>query len=195
MKDRKLTQETFDELIARAMEIDDAGHQPIDLERARQIARELDISDEAWQAALLERQAALRSQSDAEMTPEVRSNVLWSLTLAALGAAAGAAMVVSPFHDVIGGAAIVAGALGYVTWRRDRPVSSTLLQLVAFWTTVPIAIDIAAGELWTDPFWFAGWSLLGSSVAAIGLPRVLRRLRGTAPPSRQPPDVVGLAES
>lgn len=185
-KDVKLSQETFEKLIARASEIDAEGTQRIDLERARHIARELGITDEAWQAAVLERQAVVSAASEPEMTPDLRSHLFWSIGLAALGWAVGAGMVASPLSDLASGAAIVAGALAYVTWRWNRPVSWTLLRLLVFWVAVPVGIDVAAGELWTDPFWFAGWSMLACSVVALVIPRVIRRLRAGSPPTIAP---------
>ena len=56
------SRDTFERLIGRALKLDDVRSDQISLAQAREIARELGISDAAWDAAIAERRRPRSSQ-------------------------------------------------------------------------------------------------------------------------------------
>ena len=59
--DADLTRESFESVIARAVELDDQGTERVDPERARTIATELGITSAIWDRALAEHASAHRT--------------------------------------------------------------------------------------------------------------------------------------
>jgi hypothetical protein len=173
-----LSQETFERLIARAIELDDAGNDRIEFERARAVAQELGISPAAWDAALRERElmAETAAVHDAAVARRRRP-----LMVALAGTVAGAlAGVMAPHLDTgvlaLGATAVAAGAALIVDGARRGASRDAQVDLAAWWLSLAAGIMAGMGEVHVDPAVFAGVSWVGC--AALGL--ALRRRRHTA---------------
>ena len=130
-----VSRDSLERLVTRALELDAFRADRIDLAQAREIARELGISDSAWDAAVAER------TSSATVRQSVRKS-LWTRTrtllIAGAGFTAGAlgAWVSATWNgnlDVAYGALLVLG--GVAAWMRTRDTSSPEPQtsLDAWW--------------------------------------------------------------
>jgi hypothetical protein len=176
-KGTKLSQDTFEKLIARASEIDAQGKALVDIERARQIAMDLGITPEAWNAAV-------REHSDAVAVapaPPPRSENTVGLVRTGLVAVSGlvAGVLLSQVHGsaLIPGALMVAASLELVRRNRHRGKMATVAEMTALWVAVPTGIFLDRRELLTDPLWFAMWSWIGCAAFMLLLPRLTRLSR------------------
>jgi hypothetical protein len=173
----RLSQDTFDRLIARASELDEQGNARIDLALAREIALELGISAVAWDAAVKER-AQLRHASVAHSNAAAMK---WPLVLLAGGLAAGSVMGGARGGDLVLGSLLICVSLAWVATRTLRHSSrAAQVDLAAWWLGVPVGIMLGFGEFLTDPLWFAGLSWAATAFVGASIPRLLRRLRATA---------------
>src|SRR5688500_20355762 len=82
---KDLSRDSLELLVARAIEIDEQGSQRLSLTKAREIGRELGISEAAWNAALAERARATPASA-----PVVRRTWVQLRTLATAAAGFGA---------------------------------------------------------------------------------------------------------
>lgn len=159
-----LSQETLQRIIARAAELDERRRDRVNLATARDIARELGISEEAWDAAVLEHRRSKRSRP----APNHRLTAVRTGFMAALGLVAGTASVSfgTATDDVAAGALLVAWSVLFAIRARRSKAPNVFTQLGAWWAAVPVGIMLASGEVLTDPIWFAALSFIGSAALA-----------------------------
>lgn len=183
-----MSRETFEQLVARAIELDEAGRDRIELAQARAIARDLGVSDEAWAAALREREAS--PSRAASIGGHGVDRRLGLVALAGLvgGAAAGAlAPVLGDGVLPLGGAAVAAAGVIFARHRR-RGVRAAHAALATWWLSLAAGIMAGIGDVHGDPLAFATASWAGCAAAGAALDRIRRRRGG-----RPAPDVVGTA--
>ena len=171
--------ETLERLVARALELEEFRNQRISLLQTREIAKELGISESAWDAAVSERR-----QPHVTAGRIAHRAVHW-LRLSLIGTLAFAAGAVGGWlNRIAGGDADVAyGALlvlgGVELWSRMRKQSSQAAEasLDIWWLGIPAGMLVAFGGLRTDPLFFAAFARWGTAAAVHLVPRLLRRLR------------------
>ena len=178
-----VSRDTLERLVTRALELDASRTERIDFAKAREIARELGISDSAWDAAVAER------TSSAIVHQTVRKRIwmrIRTLLISGAGFTAGAlgAWVSTTWNgnlDVAYAALLVLG--GIVAWIQTRDSSSTEQQtsLDAWWLPVPVGMLLTFGEIRTDPLLFAAFARWGTGAFVSQLPRLLRFLREADP--------------
>lgn len=178
-----LTQESFEQLLARAVELDDAGHERIDLDRARTIALEVGVSANSWDAALRERQqlsaiAPVVRTSASTPGRSSRNPSKVALVGGVLGMLAGMAA------PLLGDAAIAAGALAIaagiaLTFEKSHNQSkrSRSLTLMAWWAAIPTGIMLGMREPHADPIIFGATSWLWCEAVGAALRWYARRLQ------------------
>lgn len=176
-----LSQDAFERLIARAVEMESAGSGRIDLERARAIALELGISAEAWEAALSERPLLERSFPVRKAAGlHNRRPLAVAVTGVVAGALAGlSAGLLGDAALVLGGLAVAAGAALVVDGMRRRSWSSAHLDLAAWWLALPVGIALGMGELHADPIAFGVGSWMGCAALSVALRWRSRKSAGT----------------
>lgn len=163
-----LTQDAFERLLARAVQIDDAGHERIDLDRARAIALEVGVSAGAWEAALREMHPPIPTRS-ATPTPVAHASASasrsWNgpLSIALVGGVLGAvAGFAAPrLGDAViaaGVFAIAAGVALAVKESYQQRVRARSYALAAWWLAVPAGIMIGMREPHIDPIVFGAVS-------------------------------------
>ena len=159
-----ISQETLQRIVARAVELDERRRDRVNLATARDIARELGISEEAWDTAVLEYR---RSRSN-RPARSARLSALRTGFMAALGLVAGAASAsfATVTDDVAAGAVLVAWSILFAIRARRSTAPNVVTQLGAWWAAVPVGIMLARGEVLTDPIWFAALSFVGSAAQA-----------------------------
>ena len=177
--------DTLQRLVARAMELEEQGRESVSPSRAREIAQELGISPEAWEAALLEYRHSNRGMPKRNRA----SSSLRTLMMAGLGLTAGAAAAVigNNTDDVVAGAVLVTWSVAFAIRARKAEGPNVYAQLAAWWAGIPIGMMLMHGEVLTDPLWFAALSFVGSSALARFMPSLLRHVSGdesSGPPSR-----------
>ena len=181
---RDVSRDTLERLVARARELDEGGVGRISLMRAREIARDLGISDAAWAAALEEDGRALVTVN---AEPRNWSHLRTALT-AGLGFVAGASggWLNAEFRgdlDVAYAALLVAvGMLLSVRARRES-AEAAQASLDAWWVAIPAGMLAAFGGLRTDPLLFAALARWGTGWLVAHLPRLSRFLRESEPPA------------
>jgi hypothetical protein len=173
-----LSPDTLERLVARALELEESGHDRVSLARSRDIARELGISLAAWDAALAERRPVTVTRTKA---PSRRGSRWRTSGTAAIGFAAGAlggwiSQALRGDADVVVGAVLVLGALALAIRQASEWGDDPREKLTAWWLGVPAGAMLAFNEVLADPLWFAALAWLGSVAAASALPRLLRRL-------------------
>ena len=176
---REVSRDTLERLVARALESDEGGVERISLTSAREIVRDLGISDAAWAAALQEDGRVLVTTANAE--PRKWSHLRTPLT-AGLGFAAGAGggWLNAEFRgDVDVAYAVLLVAIGVVLSVRAHRESAEAAQasLDAWWVAIPAGMLAAFGGLRTDPLLFAALARWGTGWMVAHLPRLSRFLR------------------
>jgi hypothetical protein len=172
---------TLERLVARALELDERRNERISLSQAREIAKELGISESAWDAAVSERRRP-------NVASGVSRNVLNRLRLSLVGTLAVAAGALGGWlNRVAGGDADIAYGLllvlgGVELWSRLRKESpqAAEVSLDIWWLGIPAGMFIAFGGIRTDPLWFAVFARWGTAAAVHLAPRLLRRWRANA---------------
>jgi hypothetical protein len=173
---REISRDTLERLVTRALESDEGDVERISLTKAREIARDLGISDAAWAAALAEDDSGLVTAANAE--PRKWSHLRTALT-AGLGFAAGAGggWLNAEFRgdlDVAYAALLVAvGVLLSVRARRES-AEAAQASLDAWWVAIPAGMMAAFGGLRTDPLLFAALARWGTGWVTEHLPRLFR---------------------
>jgi hypothetical protein len=184
MTERKptVTRPDFEELIGRALAIQDRAGERVELERARAIAMELGVSPEAWEEALTERRLAAEAAARGPAQPSAPTagfskplaiGALATISVRALaitGASLGfaSALIASRLGGIgapLGAAGLVLGGLlAAETARRDP--KGLRVRLGTWWTAVTIGMMIGIGGPHPDPIAYgaAGW-LLGEAIA------------------------------
>ncbi len=179
-----LSRSEFDRIVARAIQLDEDGRERIDIAQATQIAQELGIAPDAWEAAVRE---FPRAQTTVAAQPPTKETVLRIVVAATFGFGAGLFAGSTGWADV--SFAIVmwlaAGAMA-VRGITSRTARTLRLELASMWLTLPFGIMIGAGKVLTDPLWFAAFSALGSVVFASGVRVWLARLRSKPQPDATP---------
>ena len=182
---KDLSRDSLELLVARALEFDEQGSERISLTKAREIARELGISEAAWNAAVAE-----RVRTTPASAPVVRRTSVHLRTLSIAGAGFGAGAIggwlnraFSGDADVVYGALLVAA--GVVVWARSRAESAATAEarLDAWWVAVPAGMLLAFGGLRTDPLLFAAFARWGTAWATSHLPSVLRLFQESKSPA------------
>jgi hypothetical protein len=176
-----VSRDAFERLVARAIELDESHTDRISLTKAREIARDLGISEAAWESAIAERRV-----------PSARSEVLhressfrWQTVLiAATGFGAGVLGTwlnrsFSGDLDVIYGALLLVG--GFAAWFRSRKYSEEQAHtaLDAWWVSVPAGMLLAFGSLRTDPLLFAALARWGTGALVTRFPRLQKMFQET----------------
>lgn len=163
---RRLSQAAFEQLIARAVELDTAGSALVDQERARAIAGELGISTDAWDAALREHlmPAAARQPLRARLSPRKRS---FGIGLAGIMLGAVSGGLASTLGDgvlVLGAAAILAGVLLAIDGSHGRPDQQVRRELATWWLALPMGVMLGMGAPHPDLVVFAAVSWGGCAL-------------------------------
>jgi hypothetical protein len=179
-----ISPDTLQRLVARAIELEAQGRESVSPARAREIAQELGIRPDAWEAAVLEYRHSNRGVRKRNRA----ASSLRTLMMAGLGLAAGAAASVigQATGDVAAGAVLVAWSVAFAARARNAEGPNVYAQLAAWWAGIPVGIMMVQGEVLTDPLWFAAFSFIGSSALARLMPHLLRYVRGdesSGPPS------------
>lgn len=176
---REVSRDTLERLVARALELEEGGVERISLTKAREIARDLGVSDAAWAAAMVEDGRGLVTTANAK--PRPWSHLRTALT-AGLGfvAGAGGGWLNAEFRgdlDVAYAALLV--AVGVVLSVRARRESAEAAQasLDAWWVAIPAGMLTAFGGLRTDPLLFAALARWGTGWFVAHLPRLSSFLR------------------
>lgn len=170
---------TLERLVARALELEEFRSERISLSQAREIAKELGISESAWDAAVSERRRP--DVTSTGVAGGVRSRLRLSLigTLALAAGALGGWLnrVTGGDADVAYGALLVLG--GLELWSRMRKESPRTAEvgLDIWWLGIPAGMLLAFGGIRTDPLLFAAFARWGTAAAVHLVPRLLRRLR------------------
>jgi hypothetical protein len=182
---KDFSRDSLERLVARALELDEQGSERISLTQAREIARELGISETAWDAAVAERVRSGPVPVRVARGPWVG---LQTLLTAGVGFGAGAlgAWLNTAFNgdaDVAYGALlVVAGAFVWARARGESTAAGTA-RLDAWWLAVPAGMLVAFGDIKTDPLLFAAFARWGTSWATSHLPRLLRLFHDTESPA------------
>ena len=176
---REVSRDTLERLVARAQELDEGGVERISLTKAREIARDLGISNAAWEAALAEDGRALVTTANTE--PRKWSHLRTALT-AALGFAAGAGggWLNAEFRgdlDVAYAALLVAVGVLFSVRARRESAEAAQASLDAWWVAIPAGMLAAFGGLRTDPLLFAALARWGTGWFVAHLPRLSSFLR------------------
>lgn len=179
-----ISADTLQRLVARAIELEEQGRESVSPARAREIARELGISPDAWEASVLEYRHSNRGMRKRSRA----ASSLRTLMMAGLGLAAGAAasVIAQGTGDVAAGAVLVAWSVAFAARARKAEGPNVYAQLAAWWAGIPVGIMMVHGEILTDPLWFAAFSWIGSAALAKLMPFLLRYVRGDeseGPPS------------
>ena len=174
-----VTRDEFDRLVARAVELEEAGPERLTMSRAGQIAAELGITPMAWEAAVREFSVNPSRLPDTHGSPSAAR----TLAVMGLGFAAGFTSGAFGASDVYfaAGMWLVAAAIA-VTGSRSRSRTATVLELAAWWLAVPIGIMVGASRFLTDPMWFGAFSVAGSVIFHEGLRWWARRRPVPLPP-------------
>ena len=178
--DPGLSPETFERLIARAMQIDEQGKERIDAVRAREIAADLGITGAAWDTAVREWTEA-RGQVLVTEEPGPSLDFKRMLGAAMIGGAAGGAMglasVASSGNDIAVGGALIASA-GILALRES--VRHSLWQahagLAAWWIAAGPAIMISVNGVNEDILAYTIFSWAGCAGALTLFDLVRRRV-------------------
>lgn len=163
----------FDRLIARALELEEAGTEQIDLERAREVATELGISASAWEAALREREVRGARSARLRLRGRAALVALAGLLTGGLGGAFAARSGDGVL--LLGGAAVAVGVALVVNGLRRRPVRGTQAELAAWWLSLPAGIMLGLGEPHGDPMVLASAAWVGCAALGATLGRLGRR--------------------
>ena len=172
-KSKALSQDTFDRVLARAVELDEQGSTRLSAVRAREIALDVGVSPAAWDEAVSEdaaRQRVRRSKENGVNALGWHQLLIVTASLG-LGISTGARYE-SPFvaEGMVGVAtagliaAVALALLGINTVRRSW--SRLHVDLPLWWLPFPVGFSLGLGRLFDDPFAFAIFGWLGS--AAIG---------------------------
>jgi hypothetical protein len=178
----------FDRLIARALELEEAGNEQIDLERARAIAHELGIGDPAWEAALREQAAAARTAASRASRLRLRGRVVL-LSLAGLVTGGLGGAFASHSGDgvlLLGSAAVAVGVALAGGGIRRRSTRGTQAGLAAWWLSVPAGIMVGMGEFHGDPMILAAAAWAGCAALGVALGRLRRRDTSPGSPAEAP---------
>ena len=178
--DAKLSPQTFEDLITRAVEIQAREGEGIDLARARQIAAELGVNSASWEAAL-------REHADANQAPSSGLDLSRVAAVAAGGVFIGALLVAIGGSGLkailVGGSVIAAGlALGGYEVLRSR-LRNGEAHIAAWWAGVPTGIALWHGDLPIDAGTYAFLSWAGSTAALALFAAVRRHAPGLSEPS------------
>jgi hypothetical protein len=174
-----VTRPAFEELIARALEIQDRDGERVELDRARAIALDLGVSPEAWATALEERQRMFDASSSAppadRLTPMGRQGIAWfaSMTNRVLFVTAGlgavSAFVATRLGGIeipLGAAGLAMGALIAVEGTGANTVASGRKRNLAWWASLTLGLMVGIGGPHPDPIAYGiGGFLLSESVA------------------------------
>jgi hypothetical protein len=174
------SRDTFERLIGRALKLDDVRSDQISLAQAREIARELGISEAAWDAAIAERRQQRSSQPvhSIDSLTSIRSTAIAAVAFAAGALGGWLNGITNGDVDVAYGALLVLG--GLELWSRARKVSARTAErcLDIWWLAIPAGMLVAFGGLRTDPVLFALGARVGTAAVTGLLPNVLQLLRG-----------------
>jgi hypothetical protein len=179
-----LSPDTFERLIARAIQIDEQGKERIDAVRAREIAADLGISGSAWDAAVREwseaRQPAGRVRQPRQAV-ELR-RVLGAAVLGGVGGTlTGVISVASTGNDIaVAGALIAAAAVvgGHEYFRRS--FWQAQLALAAWWAVATPAIMISVDGVNGDISAYGIFSWAGCAGALTLFDLIKRRIAESA---------------
>jgi hypothetical protein len=185
--ERALSRDTFDHLIARAIELDERGQERLNAALARQIAQESGISLHAWDDAMLEHAEAQRvAKADRAPAPGPKAieRPARPLLAAAAGLGAGAfwgAIVLEGVRaDPLIGVGLIAASLAHVVWRAGRDqVTAGQTENAAWWAAIPAGIMVGMQEVLNDPIWFAGLAWAGTAAVGAITHLLLRRRRAS----------------
>jgi hypothetical protein len=176
MTERKptVTRPDFEDLIGRALAIQDRSGERVELDRARAIAMELGVSPEAWDEALEERRLAVESPQTPSAPSAVPQTGAKPFSIAALSAmsptrlavigtllSASATVVASRLGGIevpLGAAGLVLGMLLAVEHARRAPAGWTP-RLGVWWASISVGMMIGIGGGHPDPIVYgaAGW--------------------------------------
>ena len=175
--DLKLSPETFERLIGRAVEIDDQGNERIDEVRAREIAAELGVSPAAWDTAIRE-----WSEARGKVAPAAGVKLTMARLLVAAGGGGvggvvmGMVSAASSGNDIAIGSALVAAAGGLAAHEYIRRSFRQAQSSVAvWWIAAAGGITLGLGETSSDALWYSAFSWAGCALAVTIADLVRRR--------------------
>lgn len=179
-----ISRNTLKRLVARALELDERRADRISLSQAREIARELGITEAAWDTAVAEQRRQVSAPRERASAGLGRLHAMLVAPVAFGAGALGGWLngVAGGEADVAYGALLVLG--GFELWTRARRASPRAAEasLDIWWLAIPAGMLVAFGGIRTDPVLFALCARLGTAVATTLIPRLLRSLRARRPP-------------
>jgi hypothetical protein len=168
-----ISQDTFEHVLARAVELDEEGSRQLTAVRAREIALDLGVSPAAWDEAVAEYAATGRMRRPNASVAKAsgwRHALLAVSSLGvgiAVGARDGSPFVADWVVDAGTVGLLVAVALALLgTNAAQRTWSRLQVDLAVWWLPFPVGFSLGLGRFFDDPFAFAILGWLGS--AAVG---------------------------
>lgn len=187
-----LSSEVLEQLIARALQLDDERSEQIDLARAREIALELGIREEAWEAAVGEHLAARGPVLPTRRVPGSPSRWQSSIPAALGGLAAGGLMgavsAASSGDDIMIGSALVAVSVAVAITQTIRlPREEAQRNVAIWWTSTAAGMLAGLGSFSAEVLWFSAWAWAGCAGVGVVLPAVVARVREFLSPTATTP--------
>ena len=181
-----ISNENLERLIARALELEDEREQRLDLARAREIALELGVREDAWDAAVSEH-LSVRYAMSQTMPPAMATisapGSRWRGPLSAVvgglaaGGIVGAVSAASSGDDIMIGSALVAVSAAYAVGQSLRRTGVESRRHIAIWWTSTAAGMLAGlGSFSAEILWFSAWAGLGCAGLAAAASTLARRV-------------------
>ena len=176
-----MSNEVLEQLIARALQLDDERSQRIDLARAREIALELGIRAEAWEAAVAEHLVSRGAVTPTRDVPRSRSRWRSAIPAALGGLAAGGVMgavsAASTGDDImIGSALVVVSAAFAIGQTVHRPREEAQRNVAIWWTSTAAGMLAGLGSFSAEVLWFSAWAWAGCAGLGVVLTAAAGRL-------------------
>ena len=181
-----IPREDFDKLIVRALELDEQGKERIDPVRARAIAREVGISESAWDAAVREWQS---NRPETSLAPKMPFSVLRVALAGVSGSVGGAAIglvsrLIDGGGDVATAGALIVIALGFSAYELFfRSARQAQAGLMGWWAGVTFGLIVGIDGIPEDVLTYTSLSWVGTS-AAVAIADLWRRRVRPESPSR-----------
>jgi hypothetical protein len=182
---QSLSQETFELVLARAIELDEEGNARMSPNRAREVALELGVSPGAWDSAFAAQMRTRSRRSKGVRLPTV--SAVRHLAIAtgsiALGIVAGIAERLPSIgtpdlwtEATVG--TLFAVTLGLFVHNAVRKAPARFqVDLATWWLPFPVGFLIGNERLWGDPFAFALGSWAACAILGGGGLHLLGRTR------------------
>lgn len=180
-----LSQEALEQLIARASEIDDQRRQMVDLARAREIAAELGIGEDAWNAAVREHVGRPSPVVPAPRPRRWRAAILSAVGGLAAGGIMGSISAASSGDDIVIGSVLIALSVALTIQQTlGRARGEAQASIAGWWGAASLGILLGLGDFSREVLWFGGACWLGCAALSALMPELAKHLQRT--PSAAP---------